>query len=321
MGEEVETRIGVFADGLWPRGTGRHDLLHICLIDRVQEYDGWPSLGIRVQEHSRQPTSNFLRSLYLVISFNCLRQKPPRTSNLLLGPGGTKAGSIVGRAGRPTVASLPEAVVPEYLTRIYRSRVNKSLIIFHRSAFLDVLVPFFFGMGGFVSTTKKSPDQGDHLQLVLYVLPIVKELAINLGNNIDRHDRRYGFLSNVDSAATVLEYHLREIQKAGNAEMFMEHIHKLADLLDEIFNDQIFNFVEPQVSITSDSGLPYSILVTDLKYPNRRALSFHRTHHIDDSEPYKNLSLKMMAGRQEWGFCLLTPSRAALLIGMNYCAI
>lgn len=100
-------------------------------------------------------------------------------------------------------------------------------------------------MGGVISSSGDSTDSGDCLKLVLYVLPILKELTTCLEKNLDPRDRRYGFLGNIYTAATVINGHLAAIEEAGKTHWFVGQIASLADLLEEVF-DKAIDFTQLQ---------------------------------------------------------------------------
>jgi hypothetical protein len=109
----------------------------------------------------------------------------------------------------------------------------------------------------------------DGLLLVLYVLPIVKELTKHLERDFDPRDKRYGLLGNVHAAATVLNFHLRAIQEAGKTNSFNTQTKRLADLLEEVFDDTIIGVaqlkvsVPPRHSITTDCPI-YPACLSDV---------------------------------------------------------
>lgn len=96
-------------------------------------------------------------------------------------------------------------------------------------------------MGGAISSPNNSTDSGDCFKLVLYVLPILKELTRCLEKGLDPRDRRFGFLGNIYTAATVLNGHLGAIEEAGKTHWFVRQIASLADLLEEVF-DKVIDF-------------------------------------------------------------------------------
>lgn len=58
---------------------------------------------------------------------------------------------------------------------------------------------------------------------------------------LDPRDRRFGFLGNIYTAATVLNGHLGAIEEAGKTHWFVRQIASLADLLEEVF-DKVIDF-------------------------------------------------------------------------------
>ncbi|KAL7945744.1 hypothetical protein V8C42DRAFT_321443, partial [Trichoderma barbatum] len=86
-------------------------------------------------------------------------------------------------------------------------------------------------MGGFISSPDESTKPDDCLGLVLHALPILKELTRHVEQGLNPRDRRYGYLGNIYTAATVLNGHLGAIEEAGEAHWFVEQITRLADLL------------------------------------------------------------------------------------------
>lgn len=96
-------------------------------------------------------------------------------------------------------------------------------------------------MGGVISSPNNSRDSDDCLKLVLYTLPILKELISHLEKSLDPRDRRYGYLGNIYTAATVLNGHLGAIREAEKTHWFVGQIASLADLLEEVF-DKVIDF-------------------------------------------------------------------------------
>ncbi|KAH0526240.1 hypothetical protein TsFJ059_009590 [Trichoderma semiorbis] len=94
-------------------------------------------------------------------------------------------------------------------------------------------------MGGVISSPNNSTDSDDCLKLVLYTLPILKELISHLEKSLDPRDRRYGYLGNIYTAATVLNGHLGAIREAQKTHWFVGQIAGLADLLEEAFDKVI----------------------------------------------------------------------------------
>ncbi|UKZ79370.1 hypothetical protein TrVFT333_007121 [Trichoderma virens FT-333] len=94
-------------------------------------------------------------------------------------------------------------------------------------------------MGGLFSSLNKGTNPDDYLELVRYVLPILKELARHLEQALDSRDRLYRVLGNIKKAVTLLNGHLGAIKEAGKAHRFAEQITRLADLLEEVFNKVI----------------------------------------------------------------------------------
>lgn len=94
-------------------------------------------------------------------------------------------------------------------------------------------------MGSVISSPDKSTNPDDSLKLVLDILPILKELTGYLEKDLDPRDRRYGYLGNIYTAATVLNGHLGAIEEAGKAPWFVEQITSLADLLEEVLSKVI----------------------------------------------------------------------------------
>jgi hypothetical protein len=88
----------------------------------------------------------------------------------------------------------------------------------------------------------------DGLQLVLDTLPVLKELSKRLEREFNPWDKRYGFLGNIHTATTGLNGHLRAIEEAGKANLFNVQTRRLADLLEEIFDDIFIDFAQPKVS-------------------------------------------------------------------------
>jgi len=121
-------------------------------------------------------------------------------------------------------------------------------------------------MGGSLSSLNTSTSGGKHkddgLQLVLYVLPVLKELTKHLEKDFDPRDKRYGYLGNVHTATTVVDGHLSAIQEAGMANLFKAHIQGLAHLLEEVFDDTVIDVAQlkvsipPQPSIAADCRVP-----------------------------------------------------------------
>jgi hypothetical protein len=108
-------------------------------------------------------------------------------------------------------------------------------------------------MGGSFSSPNTSTSSGKHkddgLKLVLYILPILKELTKHLEKDFDPRDKRYGFLGNVHAAATVLDGHLRAIQEAGMANSFKAQTQGLADFLEEVFDDTVIDVAQLKVCV------------------------------------------------------------------------
>ena len=90
----------------------------------------------------------------------------------------------------------------------------------------------------------------DHeLQLVLCILPTVKKLTKDLERQFNPQDKRYSYLGNVYTAATVLYGHLCTIKEAGSADQFKAQIHKLAELLEGMFENGVVDLTQGEVSL------------------------------------------------------------------------
>lgn len=95
-----------------------------------------------------------------------------------------------------------------------------------------------------------SVDQRDGvLQLVLHALPIIKRLTLDPDDYFKPRDRRHGSLGNIHTAASVLDSHLRAIMEAGKSGLFEAQMERLADLLEDIFDDTTIDFVQLNVSV------------------------------------------------------------------------
>ena len=101
------------------------------------------------------------------------------------------------------------------------------------------------------STSKADEDgveNGETLALVLVVLPIVQDCSKRMGKKMNKDDKRFGYLGNIQTSAGILVTHLKGITEAGKSESFRTKIACLADYLENIFSDGIIKFAKLQVS-------------------------------------------------------------------------
>lgn len=74
------------------------------------------------------------------------------------------------------------------------------------------------------------------LDLVLFALPVIRNLSKSFSSTIGKFDKRYGYLGNIQSSTGTLKQQLEVIKSEGSAPKFELQIMDLAGHLEEIFN-------------------------------------------------------------------------------------
>lgn len=92
------------------------------------------------------------------------------------------------------------------------------------------------------SVQHHSPSPVEILDLILATLPIVCDLCRSLSKTINKRDKRYGYLGNIQSSTATLQQHLEGLKREGNTNIFGSQIEDLADHLECIFSPELINF-------------------------------------------------------------------------------
>lgn len=99
-------------------------------------------------------------------------------------------------------------------------------------------------MGNANSVTRSVQDSVQHckyspvdlVDLILAALPIICELCRNLSKIINKRDKRYGYLGNIQSSTATLKHHLEALKREGSYGRFGSEIQDLADHLEGLFS-------------------------------------------------------------------------------------
>lgn len=99
-------------------------------------------------------------------------------------------------------------------------------------------------MGNANSVTGSVQDSAQHrgpsppglVDLVLATLPIICNLCRTLSKTINKRDKRYGYLGNIQSSTATLQHHLEALKRENSHEKFGSEIQGLADHLERIFS-------------------------------------------------------------------------------------
>lgn len=102
-------------------------------------------------------------------------------------------------------------------------------------------------MGNANSVTSSDQDSIQHwgpspvelLDLILVTLPIICDLCRSLSKTINKRDKRYGYLGNIQSSTATLQQHLEELKREGGNDRFGSQIRDLADHLERIFSPEV----------------------------------------------------------------------------------
>lgn len=86
------------------------------------------------------------------------------------------------------------------------------------------------------SAQHRGPSSPELVDLILATLPIICDLCRNLSQQINKCDKRYGYLGNIQSSTTTLQHHLGVLQRERGYEKFGSEIQDLADHLERIFS-------------------------------------------------------------------------------------
>lgn len=102
-------------------------------------------------------------------------------------------------------------------------------------------------MGNAYSVTGSVQDSAQHrgpsppglVDLILATLPIICNLCRNLSKTINKRDKRYGYLGNIQSSTATLQFHLEALKRQGSYERFSSEIQDLADHLERMFSQEL----------------------------------------------------------------------------------
>lgn len=102
-------------------------------------------------------------------------------------------------------------------------------------------------MGNTNSVTGTTQDRLGHhgpspveiLDLILPTLPVICDLCKVLSKTINKHDKRYGYLGNIQSSTATLQHHFVGLKTEGSTDIFKSQIEDLADHLERIFNPDL----------------------------------------------------------------------------------
>lgn len=86
------------------------------------------------------------------------------------------------------------------------------------------------------SAQHRGPTPVELVDLILATLPIISDLCRNLSKTINRRDKRYGYLDNIQSSTATLQQHLETLKREGSYGKFGSDIRDLADHLERIFS-------------------------------------------------------------------------------------
>ncbi|RMJ18506.1 hypothetical protein CDV36_001784 [Fusarium kuroshium] len=95
-------------------------------------------------------------------------------------------------------------------------------------------------MGNVLGTVAAGDVEEEHsLKLVLSILPEVGDLSKKLAKKFGKRDKRYSYLVNIQTSASILTAHLNEIDEDGDTKLFKQEINQVADCLENIFSNQV----------------------------------------------------------------------------------
>lgn len=102
-------------------------------------------------------------------------------------------------------------------------------------------------MGNANSVTGGAQDSLQHrglslaeiVDLILAALPVICNLCRNLSKTINKRDKRYGYLGNIQSSTATLQQHLEALKREGSNERFGPEIKDLANHLEQIFSPEL----------------------------------------------------------------------------------
>lgn len=77
------------------------------------------------------------------------------------------------------------------------------------------------------------------LDLILATLPLICDLCRSLSRTINKRDKRYGYLGNIQSSTATLQQHLEALKREGSTDVFGSQIKDLADHLERIFSPEL----------------------------------------------------------------------------------
>lgn len=86
------------------------------------------------------------------------------------------------------------------------------------------------------SVQQRGPTPVELVDLILATLPIICDLCRNLSKTINKRDKRYGYLGNIQSSTATLQQHLETLKREGSYGKFGSDIKDLADHLERIFS-------------------------------------------------------------------------------------
>lgn len=92
------------------------------------------------------------------------------------------------------------------------------------------------------SVQHHGPSSMETLNLILATLPIICDLCRSLSRTINKRDKRYGYLGNIQSSTATLQQHLEGLKREGIHDRFELQIKDLADHLERIFNPELVIF-------------------------------------------------------------------------------
>jgi hypothetical protein len=99
---------------------------------------------------------------------------------------------------------------------------------------------------------RRGPSPVKLVDLILATLPIICNLCRDVSKRINKRDKRYGYLGNIQSSTATLQQHLEALKREGSIEKFRSQIKDLADHLERIFSpDLTQSKVRPSESFVS----------------------------------------------------------------------
>jgi hypothetical protein len=88
----------------------------------------------------------------------------------------------------------------------------------------------------------RDPSSPELVDLILATLPIICSLCREVSKTIEKRDKRYGYLGNIQSSTATLQHHLETLKREGIDERFGSLLKDLADHLERVFNPELTRF-------------------------------------------------------------------------------